>query len=58
MQGFYSKAGLDVSILEGGVDITPHLEIVKTSEPPGRKAGVKVGSVGELVGKLKEAGVL
>ena len=22
-QGFYSKAGLDVSILEGGVDITP-----------------------------------
>jgi len=41
-----------------GIDITPHLEVVKTSEPPGRKAGVKVGSVGELVGKLKEAGVL
>ena len=32
---------------------------VKTSEPPGRKSGVKVGSVAELVGKLKdEAGVL
>jgi electron transfer flavoprotein beta subunit len=42
-----------------GVDITPRLEILKTSEPPGRKAGVKVGSVAELVGKLKnEAGIL
>jgi len=42
-----------------GVDIKPRLQVVKTSEPPGRKSGVKVGSVAELVGKLKdEAGVL
>jgi len=41
-----------------GVDIAPRLEVVKTSEPPVRKAGIKVGSVAELVGKLKEAGVL
>ncbi|MBV8791703.1 MAG: electron transfer flavoprotein subunit beta/FixA family protein [Pseudolabrys sp.] len=41
-----------------GIDIKPRLEIVKTGEPAGRKAGVKVGSIGELVGKLKEAGVL
>jgi electron transfer flavoprotein beta subunit len=41
-----------------GVDTAPRLEIVKTVEPPGRKAGVKVASVGELVGKLKEVGVL
>lgn len=42
-----------------GVDVTPRLEILKTAEPPGRKAGVKVSSVEELVGKLKnEAGVL
>jgi electron transfer flavoprotein beta subunit len=41
-----------------GVDIAPRLEVVKTVEPPGRKAGVKVASVGELVGKLKQAGVL
>lgn len=41
-----------------GVDIKPRLQVVKTSEPPGRKAGVKVGSVAELVGKLKEAGAL
>ena len=41
-----------------GVDVTPRLDVVKTVEPPGRKAGVKVGSVAELVGKLKEAGVI
>src|ERR1700741_1760383 len=42
-----------------GVDIKPRLQVVKTREPPGRKAGPKVGSVAELVGKLKnEAGIL
>jgi electron transfer flavoprotein beta subunit len=42
-----------------GVDLAPRLEILKTTEPPGRKAGVKVKDVAELVSKLKnEAGVL
>ena len=42
-----------------GVDVTPRLEVLKTAEPPARQAGVKVGSVVELVDKLKnEAGVL
>jgi electron transfer flavoprotein beta subunit len=42
-----------------GVDVAPRLKVLKTVEPSGRKAGVKVGSVGELVQKLKvEAGVL
>jgi electron transfer flavoprotein beta subunit len=42
-----------------GVDVAPRLEILKTVDPPGRKAGVKVASVAELVAKLKnEAGVL
>jgi electron transfer flavoprotein beta subunit len=42
-----------------GVDMTPRLKVLKTAEPSGRKAGVKVGSVAELVQKLKvEAGVL
>jgi electron transfer flavoprotein beta subunit len=42
-----------------GVDTAPRLEILKTTEPPVRKAGAKVGSVAELVGKLKnEAGIL
>ena len=44
---------------ELGVDMTPHLEILKVEEPPARKAGVIVDSVEELVRRLKdEAGVL
>jgi electron transfer flavoprotein beta subunit len=42
-----------------GVDVKPRLEVVKTVEPPRRQSGVKVTSVADLVGKLKnEAGVL
>ena len=41
-----------------GVDVTPRLKVLKTAEPPTRKAGVKLGSVAELVAKLKDAGVL
>ncbi len=41
-----------------GVDITPRLEIVSTGEPDARAAGIKVGSVDELVEKLKEAGAV
>ena len=41
-----------------GVDVTPRLEIVSTTEPAARKAGEIVGSVDELVAKLKEAGAV
>jgi electron transfer flavoprotein beta subunit len=42
-----------------GVDVAPRLTVVRTVEPAGRKGGVKVGSVAELVAKLKdEAGVI
>src|SRR5437764_14885292 len=42
-----------------GVDIAPRLDVLKTTEPAGRKAGVKVKTVGELVDKLKnEMGVI
>ena len=42
-----------------GVDVAPRLTVLKTVEPAGRKAGVKVGSVAELITKLKdEAGVI
>jgi electron transfer flavoprotein beta subunit len=42
-----------------GVDTAPRLEVLKTTEPSGRKAGAKVKTVAELVDKLKnEAGVL
>ncbi|ACL62944.1 electron transfer flavoprotein subunit beta/FixA family protein [Methylobacterium nodulans] len=42
-----------------GVDVAPRLKVLKTVEPGGRQAGVKVASAAELVSKLKgEAGVL
>ena len=41
-----------------GVDVTPRLSVVKTAEPATRAAGIKVGSVDELVAKLKEVGAV
>ena len=42
-----------------GVDVSPRLTVLKTVEPVGRKAGVRVGSVDELIAKLRdEAGVI
>ncbi|WP_025030562.1 electron transfer flavoprotein subunit beta/FixA family protein [Nitratireductor aquibiodomus] len=42
-----------------GVEVKARLKVLKTEEPAGRKGGIKVGSVAELVDKLKnEAGVL
>jgi electron transfer flavoprotein beta subunit len=41
-----------------GVDVTPRLTVVETKEPESRSAGIIVGSVDELVEKLKEAGAV
>jgi electron transfer flavoprotein beta subunit len=41
-----------------GVDIAPRLTTLKVVEPPKRTAGVKVGSVDELIDKLRETGVV
>lgn len=42
-----------------GIDPASRLKVLKTSEPSGRKAGVKVNTVAELLDKLhNEAGVL
>jgi electron transfer flavoprotein beta subunit len=42
-----------------GVDVAPRLKTLKVEEPAGRKAGIKVKTVAELIDKLKnEAGVL
>ncbi|MDO9307337.1 MAG: electron transfer flavoprotein subunit beta/FixA family protein, partial [Mesorhizobium sp.] len=41
-----------------GADVKPRLKVVKTEEPGGRKAGVKVKDVAELVSSLKAAGVI
>jgi electron transfer flavoprotein beta subunit len=40
-----------------GVDIAPRLKVLKVAEPPARQAGEIVGSVDELVAKLKTLGV-
>jgi electron transfer flavoprotein beta subunit len=49
----------DKTAADYGVDIKPRLEVVKTAEPPVRKAGVKVKTVAELIDKLKnEAGAI
>ncbi|MBC6403795.1 MAG: electron transfer flavoprotein subunit beta/FixA family protein [Hyphomonadaceae bacterium] len=42
-----------------GVDTAPRLKVLKVTEPPARKAGIKVENVAMLVDKLKnEAGVI
>jgi electron transfer flavoprotein beta subunit len=46
------------TVADYGVDVTPRLEITSTSEPASRAAGVILGSVDELVAKLKEVGAV
>ena len=36
-----------------GVDVAPRMRVLKVEPPPERKAGIKVGSVAELVDKLR-----
>ena len=53
------KPILEKSPADYGVDVSPRLNVLRTSEPPIRQAGVKVGSVQELVAKLRdEAGAI
>ena len=48
----------ELSAADLGVDTKPRLTVVRVSEPPPRRAGVKVTSVAELVTKLKEVGAI
>ncbi|MEQ8347845.1 MAG: electron transfer flavoprotein subunit beta/FixA family protein [Sneathiellaceae bacterium] len=54
------KKPIDVkSPADLGVDVAPRLKTLEVNDPPGRKAGVKVADIAELVDKLKnEAGVI
>ena len=52
-----SKPMANKTAADFGVDIAPRLETLKVVEPPKRVAGIKVGSVDELVDKLKALGV-
>jgi electron transfer flavoprotein beta subunit len=59
IMGAKKKPIAEKTATDYGVDVTPRLEVVKTAEPPTRKAGVKVTTVAELVDKLKnEAGAI
>ena len=49
----------EIAAADLGVDTAPRVEVVSVNEPEARKAGILVGSVAELVDKLKnEAGVI
>lgn len=43
-----------INAAEFSLNIEPRLKLIKVSEPPARKAGIKVGSVSELLSKLRE----
>jgi electron transfer flavoprotein beta subunit len=53
------KKPLEKMTLEDlGVDPKPRLEVLKVTDPPAREAGIKVETVDEMIGKLKELGAL
>ena len=53
------KKPLDVKeVASLGVDLKPHLKVLKVAEPAKRSAGIKVETAGDLVANLKTAGVL
>jgi electron transfer flavoprotein beta subunit len=52
-----SKPVAKKTIADYGVDVAPRLKTLKVVEPGKRQAGIKVGSVDELVEKLKGLGV-
>ncbi len=52
-----SKPVAKKTVADYGIDATPRLKTLKVVEPAKRSAGIKVGSVDELVEKLKGLGV-
>ena len=52
-----SKPLANKTAADYGVDTAPRLQTLKVVEPAKRQAGIKVGSVDELVAKLKALGV-
>lgn len=47
-----------IGIATSCVDAAPRLRLLKSAQPPTRKADVEVGSVVELAAMLKDAGAL
>jgi electron transfer flavoprotein beta subunit len=46
------------TIADYGIDPMPRLKVLKVTEPPKRRAGMRVDSAATLVEKLREAGVI
>ncbi len=46
------------TITDFGVDVTARLKVLEVTAPEKRRSGVRVGSAAELVGKLRERGLL
>jgi electron transfer flavoprotein beta subunit len=52
------KPVAEKTIADYGIDPAPRLKVLQVTEPPKRRAGMRVESAAELVGKLREAGVI
>jgi electron transfer flavoprotein beta subunit len=52
------KPIVEKSIADFGIDAKPRLKIIETREPAKRRSGMRLDSPLELVGKLRQAGVI
>ena len=52
------KPIVEKTVADYGVDATPRLKVLEVREPEKRRAGARVASATELVGKLRERGVI
>ena len=52
------KPILEKTVADYGVDAAPRLRVLEVTAPEKRRSGMRVGSAAELVGKLREKGVI
>jgi electron transfer flavoprotein beta subunit len=52
------KPIVEKPVADYGVDPSPRLKVLEVREPEKRRAGAKLSSAAELVGKLRERGVI
>jgi electron transfer flavoprotein beta subunit len=52
------KPIVEKTVADYGVDAAPRLKVLEVREPEKRRAGARVASATELVGKLRERGVI
>lgn len=58
LQKAKKKKIVNMKAADLGVDLTSRLEQLRVDEPPQRQAGMKVETVEDLLGKLKETGTI